>query len=96
MSFCSFGLPDWTRALSNQHVDKLLLVIRAMPGLIRVVVLHCRSELGGIRSQVLLVNGAVVADDKSLHSGDSIFCRARKPREAAARHAIHQIVDLCY
>jgi hypothetical protein len=47
----------------------------------------------------LLVNDAVVADDKSLHARDSIFCRPRKQlqlRICEARFLIASVLDCRY
>src|SRR5580704_5411657 len=88
----------WLCVASKFHgkfsfVGLLLFVIGAMPRFIRVVELHRRGDLGSIRSQVLLVNDAVVADDKCLYSRNAVFRRPGNQREAADHGAFHYIVE---
>ena len=74
--------------------ETLLLVVRAMPGLIRVVALHVLDDLQRVRSQVLLVHDSVVADHECLHARDTIFRRHGNQRKPADHRALDHVVEL--
>src|SRR5277367_4020286 len=58
------------------------VVIRWLPGFVRVIKLHFHENLQSIWAQILLINNPLVTDDERLHSGDAIFRRSSSECEA--------------
>src|SRR6266567_3516507 len=65
-----------------------------MPSLIGIESIHAPENLKRIRSQILLVNGSVVANDERLHSGDAILRRRCGQCEPANHSSLNDKVDL--
>ena len=51
-------------------------VVGRLPGLVRIIKLHALEDFQGIRAQILLVDDAIVTDNKRFHSGDTVLCRS--------------------
>src|SRR5580704_13882081 len=68
------------------------VVVRAMPGLIRVVALHRRRDFCSIGTKVLLVDDSAVADDESLDTGDLVLGGPSHHRKSANHHAVDHVV----
>jgi hypothetical protein len=65
-----------------------------MPGLIGIEPVHALESLKRIRSQILLVNGPVVANDERLHSGDAILGRRCGQGKPTNHGSLDEEVDL--
>ena len=73
---------------------RLQIVVRAMPGFIRVVALHLLDDVKRIRSKVFLVDDAVVADHERHHASDAILGGHDNQRKAADHRSLDHVVEL--
>src|SRR5580700_3736941 len=64
-----------------------------MPGLVRVVALHCGNGFCRVRSEVLLVDDPAIADNKGLNTGNLVLGGPSYQRKAANHHAIDYVVQ---
>src|SRR5580698_7690611 len=70
------------------------IVIRRLPGFVRVIKLHFPEDLQSIRAQILLINNSLVTDDEGLHSGDAIFRRSSSESEASDHCSLNNKIYL--
>src|SRR5262249_47292514 len=80
----------WRGAGRSRPSPRLMSTL--LPRIVRVVGRHVGSALGGARTEVLLVDGAVVVDDERHHAGVAVFRRPRDEAEAADHLALHHVV----
>src|SRR6185503_3609541 len=64
--------------------------ICGMPCPIGVIQLHLLNDLEGVWPQILLMDNSCVTDDKSLHTGDSVFCRHGHKCKPSDHRPLHQ------
>src|SRR5580704_5196732 len=72
----------------------LLLVVRGLPSFVRVVQLHFVDDRKGIRSQVLLVHHAVVADYERHHARNTILGRNSDECKTTDHRSANHVVNL--
>ena len=70
------------------------LIIRALPGGIRVIALHILDDFQRVRAKVFLVNDPIVAHHESAHSGDAVFGWNGNKSEPANHDSFDHIVEL--
>src|SRR6185437_15978319 len=49
----------------------------AFPGFVRIIELHVAKILQRARTEILLINNTLIADNEGLHSGNAVFGRSR-------------------
>ena len=78
----------------RSHILETQLLPNRVPTLIRVKEFDFLCDLESVRTQILLIDHSVVADDESHYSGDSILRRKSNEREAADHRSLHDIIHL--
>src|SRR5271156_1192371 len=70
----------------------LLLVVRALPGLVGVVELHFVDDGKGVRSQVFLKDDSIIADHERHHARNAILGRNGDQCETADHRSLDHVV----
>src|SRR5258707_14414064 len=70
------------------------VVIGGAPRLVRVVLDQVAELFESVRAQILLVHGALMTDDESLHARDTVFCRCRGESKSTDHHSPYDKVHL--
>src|SRR5687768_5904290 len=79
--------------LPNGPLCDLLLQNRT-PTLIRIETLDSPGDFKRVRTEVLLIDNSVLADQKSFHSSDAILRRCSDKSEATDHHTLHNVIEL--
>src|ERR1041384_541467 len=70
-----------------------LLLQNRTPTLIRIETLNSPGDFKCVRTEVLLIDNSILADQKSFYSSDPILRRRSDECEATDHHALHDIIE---
>jgi BASS family bile acid:Na+ symporter len=74
-------------------VLKSPIVIRGLPGLVRIIEFHVLNDVERIASQILLVDNPVVANHEGLYAGDAIIGGCGYKCKAANHRSLDHVVE---